>query len=196
MGSLGVVALFNSQTDGIALLGRLVESAGFSVVSARIADVRNGRCNIEAMMHRHDPAVVVYEIAPPYEESWSLFQRLRVGTEMRDRRFVITAANASRVEELAATDHRIYEVVETQADLAEVVKAIKEAARARVIRAEQPTSKVAAPPERRQHGDRRLGWTTNEVYAKLRQKREAVELERRQGSRRVADHDPNHSHAA
>jgi DNA-binding response OmpR family regulator len=178
------------------LLRKLLESAGFGVVSALIPDVRDGGCDVNAMMDRHDPSVVVYDIGPPYEDNWRMFEELRARTSMRIRRCVITAVNASRVEELAGADDRIYEVVDTQSDLGEIVKAVKEAARARVIRAEQPKSNVTAMPERRFHSDRRELWLSNDVYTKLREKREAVEFERRRAGRRATDTDPNRSQAA
>lgn len=194
MGSLGVVALFNSNLDALVLLGKLLDSAGFTVVSALIPDVRNGRCDVNAMLDRHDPSVIVYDIGPPYEENWKMFEELRASTSMRQRRCVITAVNAARVEQLARSDDRIYEVVDKQSDLGAIVKAVKEAARAHIIRAEQRPSNVTMIDERRQNDRRQPSWSADDIYRKLREKREAVECERRRGGRRATD--PDHYHAA
>lgn len=194
MGSLGVVALFNSNLDALVLVGKLLESAGFTVVSALIPDVRNGRCDVNGMLDRHDPSVIVYDIGPPYEENWRMFEQLRASTSMRHRRCVITAVNAARVEQLARSDDRIYEIVDKQSDLGEIVKAVKEAARARIIRAEHPPSNVTMIDDRRQRDRRQPSWSADDIYVKLREKREAVELERRRGGRRATD--PDRSHAA
>ena len=196
MVSLGGVALFGSNTDAMLQLSKLLESAGFDVVSALIPDVCDGRCDIVSLMDGHDPAVVVYDIGTPYEQAWRLFEKLRAQPAVRDRQFILTTMNAARVEALAGGDRRIYEIVNTDSDPGEIVHAIKEAARARVVRAEQPHTNVTVMSERRVQTDRRHGWTSNEVYAKLREKREAVEVERRRGFRRADDNDPNHSHAA
>jgi DNA-binding response OmpR family regulator len=199
MGSLGVVALFNGNPDVLALVGKLLESAGFGVVSALIPEVRDGRCDVNRMMDRHDPTVVVYDIAAPYEENWAMFQQLRA-TAMRDRRFVITSANPSRVERLAGRDERILEIVDQPLDLDNIVHAVKEAARARrfIPGTAHEKSNVTPMPERRFHSDRRQSqWTSNDIYQKLREKREEVEFERRQFGRRATDrdHSPS-SHAA
>ena len=148
MGPLGAVALFNSNLEAIMPLRKLLESAGFTVVSALIPDIRDGRCDVNGMMDRHERSVVVYDIGPPYEDNWKMFEALRASTSMRDRRCVITAVNPSRIEELAGDDDRIYEVVDTHSDLGEIVKAVKEAARARVIRAERPKSNGDTDPNR------------------------------------------------
>ncbi len=193
MGSFGSVALFNSNLDALVLLGKLLESAGFTVVSALIPDVRSGRCDVNGMFEQHDPSVILYDIGPPYEENWKMFEELRASTSMRHRRCVITAVNAARVEQLAASDDRIYEVVDEARDLGEIVKAVKEAARAHIIRAEQPRSNVTMIDDRRQHDRRQSSWSADDIYMKLREKREAVEFERRRAGRRATDPDQYHA---
>jgi DNA-binding NarL/FixJ family response regulator len=186
--------------DGVAELGKLLESAGFTVVSTLIADIRNGRCDVGLLMHRLDPLVVVYDVGAPYEENWRLFQELR-STSMRNRRFVITSANRARAERLAAGDDRIFEIVDQPFDLDTVVHAVKEAARARRFiprAASSPTSNVTAITDRRYSDRRQSSWTSNDIYLKLREKREEVEFERRRFGRRASDrdHGPRSSHAA
>jgi len=191
MGSLGVVALFNGNPAVLALVGKLLESAGFDVVSALIPDVRDGRCDVNRMMDRHDPAVVVYDIAAPYEDNWAMFEQLRA-TAMRDRRFVMTSTNPARVEWLAGRDERIFEIVDQQLDLDNIVHTVKEAARARrfIRGSSDEKSNVTPMPERRRHSDRRQSqWTSNDIYQKLREKREEVEFERRRFGRRATDRD-------
>ncbi len=192
MGSpLGVVALFNANPDVLALVGKLLESAGFDVVSALTPEVRDGRCDVRCMMDRYDPAVVVYDIAAPYEEHWAMFQQLRA-TAMRERRFIITSANRARVERLAGRDERIFEIVDQPPDLDTIVQAVKEAARARrfIPGNSHEKSNVMPMGDRRLHNDRRkLQWTSNDIYQKLREKLEEVEFERRRFGRRATDRD-------
>ena len=197
MESLATVGLFHSNPDALLPLRRLLESAGFDVVAALIPDVRDGRCDVNAMMARHDPGVVVYDIGPPYEENWAMFQQLR-STSMRDRRFVITSANPARVEQLTAHDERIFEVVDRPFDPDNVVQAVKETARARRFILGNTHSNVTPMPERRFHSDRRRSsWTSNDIYQKLREKREEVEFERRRFGRRATDRNEGPtSHAA
>jgi DNA-binding response OmpR family regulator len=201
MGPLGVVALFNSNPDALIPLRKLLASAGFDVVSALIPEVRDGRCDVNGIMEQHDPVVVVYDIGAPYEENWALFEHCRA-TAMRDRRFVITSANPGHVERLAGHDDRIFEIVDRPFDLDNIVQAVKEAARARRVipghTHSHQTSNVTSMPERRLRSDRRQSsWTPNDIYQKLREKREEVELERRRFGRRATDrdHGPS-SHAA
>jgi CheY-like chemotaxis protein len=198
MTSLGFVALFHSDHDAIVMISRLLESAGFTVVSALIPEVRDSQCDVDALMTRHDPSVVVYDISPPYAENWAMFEQLRARPLMCECRFVLTAVNGAEVERLAGHDEGIFEVVDTDSDLGELVHAVKEAARARaLIRADAaPRPNVTPMRERRVDTDRREGWTSNDIYQKLREKREEVEADRRRGGRRATDHGPQQSNAA
>jgi len=143
------------------------------------------------MMDRNDPAVVVYDIAAPYEENWTMFQQLRA-TAMRECRFVITSANPGRVQRLAGRDERIFELVDQPLDLDNIVHAVKEAAQARrfIPGRSHESSNVTRIADRRFHDDRRRAqWTSNDIYQKLREKREEVEFERRRFGRRATDRD-------
>jgi DNA-binding response OmpR family regulator len=191
MGSLGVVVVFNQNTDALVPLASLMESAGFDVVSALIPTVRDGRCDANGIMERHDPAVVVYDIGPPYEDNWEKFQICRA-TSMRDRRFVITSPNPAHVQRLAGRDERIYEIVDQPWDLDNIVHAVKEAVRARrfIPGNSHESSNVTPIADRRLHPDRRrVQWTSNDIYQKLREKREEMEFERRRFGRRATDRD-------
>jgi response regulator RpfG family c-di-GMP phosphodiesterase len=198
MASLGVVALFNSAPDAIALITRPLESAGFAVVPVLIPEVRQGRCDLEALMARHDPSVVVYDIGSPYQDNWMMFQELRAIPSMRNRRYVITSLNTRQVEQLAGRDERIYELVDQPNDLDAIVQAVKEAAHTRSIlvpaEAPAPRSNVRQMAERRFQSDRRQAWTSDDIYRKLREKSEEVETDRRSRGRRASD--GPHSHAA
>lgn len=188
MGSLGVVVLFNANLDAVAPLAKLLESAGFDAISALIPEVRNGRCDANGIMERHDPVVVVYDIGPPYEDNWEIFQMCRA-TSMRERRFVITSANPAHVQRLAGRDEHIYEIVDEPWDLDNIVHAVKEAARARrfILGNAHQSSNVTPIADRRQSDRRTSQWTSNDIYQKLREKREEVEFERRRFGRRATD---------
>jgi CheY-like chemotaxis protein len=41
----------------------------------------------------HNPSVVIYDIAVPYEDNWTLFETLRQLPEAHGRAFVVTTVN-------------------------------------------------------------------------------------------------------
>src|SRR4051812_38995275 len=129
-----VAAIFNTSPDIIDLLRRAVEPAGIVAVSVMTHQIREGAVDIEAFLQQHDPQVVIYDIAPPYDANWQLFKHISEMNAMRDRQIVLTSSNAHQVERLAGRHEKIYEIVGKPLDLDQIVKAVKEAAHARRVR--------------------------------------------------------------
>jgi DNA-binding NtrC family response regulator len=129
-----VAAVFNTSPDIVDLLRHALEPAGIVAVSVMTHQIREGAVNVEAFLQQHNPQVVVYDIAPPYEANWHLFQHICEMDAMRDRRVVLTSTNAQHVERLAGRNEKIYEVVGKPLDMDQIVVAVKEAAHARPVR--------------------------------------------------------------
>src|ERR1041384_5606879 len=83
-----VVAVINTSPDVVELLRAALEQAGLVTVSAFTYDIRDGRVDLEAFIRQHDPRVVVYDIAPPYDVNWRLFEHVSTRPVMRRRAFV------------------------------------------------------------------------------------------------------------
>jgi DNA-binding response OmpR family regulator len=129
-----VVAIFNSSPDTVDMLREVLQHAGIVAVSAFTFDIRDGQVDLEAFIRQHQPGAVIYDVAPPYEPNWQLYQHLRATPAFAHCRFVVTSTNAEHVRKLAGRDERIYEIVGKPYDLGEVVQAVKEALRARPTR--------------------------------------------------------------
>lgn len=130
-----VVAVINTSPDVVDMLRLTLEYAGITVVSAMTWEVRDGEIDLERFIAQHGPRVVVYDIAPPYEINWRLFQHLRAMPVMKDVQFVITSTNSRQVEGFAkGAGHRIYEIVGKPFDLGEITNAVREALKARPTR--------------------------------------------------------------
>ena len=131
---LPVIAVINSTPDIVDMLRLAIEQAGFVVVTALTFELRDGHVDLGQFIKQHDPLVVVYDIAPPYEANWHLFQHVAEMPVMKGRQFVITSTNARHVEGIAGPQQHVYEIVGKSYDLGEVVRAVKEASRARATR--------------------------------------------------------------
>jgi len=129
-----VAAVFNTSRDIVDLLRHALEPAGIVTVSAMTHEIRDGAVDVSAFLAAHGPDVVVYDIAPPYDANWRLFQHVCRLPAMRDRPIVLTAVNRRHVEHLAGSNTRIYEVVGKPLDLDEIVTAVRHAARSRPTR--------------------------------------------------------------
>jgi DNA-binding NtrC family response regulator len=124
-----VVAVLNTSDDTVEMLRILLETEGFVVVSAHVARLRRGEVSLEEHIAEHDPKVVIYDIAPPYDKSWMFLEHVRNHPSMAGRRFVLTSTHPQRVFELAADSkgETIYEIIGKPYDLQEIVIAVKKA---------------------------------------------------------------------
>jgi response regulator RpfG family c-di-GMP phosphodiesterase len=124
-----VVAVFNTSDDIVEMLGFALERAGFLVVTGHITDMVRGSFDVQRFVAQHDPRVIVYDIAPPYERNWQFLQHLRHMPDIAGRAFVLTSTHAARVREFTGVkDERILEILGKPYDIEEIVSAVRAAA--------------------------------------------------------------------
>jgi hypothetical protein len=129
-----VVAIVNTNPDLVRILRMALEKAGFVVFEIHIEDIKLGAANVDSFLTQHNPKVIVYDLAPPYDMNWRFLDHLRTGTGFKGRRFVLTSVNVAHAEEVVGKDEFVYEVLGEEKDTADVVRAVKEASRARPTR--------------------------------------------------------------
>jgi CheY-like chemotaxis protein len=122
-----VVAVFNTSEDTTDLLRVVFENAGFVVITAFTNQFRDGKVDLEAFMRQHQPRVIVYDIAIPYEQNWRLYQHMRSAPACQGVSFVLTTTNIRHVRQLAGTEE-IHEIVGKPYDLDEILGAVRQAA--------------------------------------------------------------------
>lgn len=128
------VAVFNTSDDVVELLRMVIEQAGFVVVTGHIDDIKRGKLDLQTFVAQHDPKVIVYDIAPPYDRTWVFLEHLRSQPPLKGRQFVLTTTNLARVREAVGPAENVYEIVGKPFDLDIIVRAVKEASRARATR--------------------------------------------------------------
>jgi DNA-binding response OmpR family regulator len=128
------VAIVNTNPDVVRLLRVNLERAGFVVFEIHIEDIRLGTTNVDSFLDQHDPKVIVYDVAPPFDQNCRFLEHLRSATGFKGRQFVLTTVNRRRVEELVGLDETVYEVVGEPEEIEQVIRAVREASRARATR--------------------------------------------------------------
>lgn len=129
-----VVAIVNTNPDLVKILRYNLERTGFVVFEIHIEDIRLGAASVDSILEQHDPRVIVYDIAPPYDMNWRFLDHLRSSTGFKGRQFVLTSVNARNAADLVGNDESVYEILGENHDILEVVRAVKEASRARPTR--------------------------------------------------------------
>ena len=128
-----VVAVLNSNDDLVELLRHLLEQAGFITVTGHVDDVRRGQLDLINFVEQHNPNVIVYDLVPPYDRSWNYLYLLRDSEPLRGLPFVLTSVNPKRATEVVGQSEMVYEIVGKPVDLDQIVTAVKEASKSRLI---------------------------------------------------------------
>jgi hypothetical protein len=89
---------------------------------------------IDMIFREHNPSVVVYDVAPPYDVNWRFLEHLRSAPVFEARHLVLTSVNPDRLHQVVGNEDSVYEIVGEAEDVGEVVRAVKEASRARPTR--------------------------------------------------------------
>jgi hypothetical protein len=129
-----VVAIVNTSDDLVELLKTALEAIGFVVVVTHIRDIRAAQFDVDAFLKLHDPRVVIFDVAAPFDRSWRFMEHVRSSPAFASRHFVLTTVNVKAVMEMVKTDEKVYEVIGRESDIREAVQAVKEATRARPTR--------------------------------------------------------------
>jgi CheY-like chemotaxis protein len=129
-----VVAIVNTNPDVVRRLRIALEQVGFVVLVVHVEEMKLGVADVDTLLNQHDPRVIVYDVAPPYEQNWRFLDHLRANTGFKGRQFVLTSVNLKRLNDVVAKEESVYEVAGESTDIEQIVRAVKEASRARPVR--------------------------------------------------------------
>jgi len=121
-----VVAIINTSPDTIEMLRIVLEPEGFVVMGTYTYELRDGEVDVEALVKQHRPKLIIYDVAPPYDRNWRLFQHFSAMPALKGISFLITTTNRRQVSEIAGPDREIFEIVGKPYDLGLIVQAVKD----------------------------------------------------------------------
>jgi DNA-binding NarL/FixJ family response regulator len=121
-----IIAVFNASNDTVDMLRTVLEQQGYHTVCGHIADLKKGELDFIDFIEHHRPAVIVYDISPPYETNWKFLRLVRSSEPAQSAHFVLTTTNKPALDELVGQTEAI-EIIGKPYDLNRVVGAVRDA---------------------------------------------------------------------
>lgn len=121
-----MVAIVNTSEDVVKLLRDALELEGFRTVADYVINYRTTREDLDAFFAEHDPDVVIWDIAIPYDENWAFFQRVQQSNGGNRRQFVVTTTNKRALESIVGPT-AAFEIIGKPYDLDLVIAAVRRA---------------------------------------------------------------------
>lgn len=122
-----LVAVLNTSIETIEMLTTVMEEDGFRTASGYIVNFKRNDANLDAFFREHQPQVVIYDIAPPYDENWDFFQAQVLSKGyLPEHHYVLTTTNKAVLEKLVGPTQTI-EFVGKPFDLSEIGDAVRKA---------------------------------------------------------------------
>jgi CheY-like chemotaxis protein len=128
-----IVAIFNTNPEVLDLVREALEDAGYATVVAHIDDLKRGRIDMIQFVEEHQPEVVVYDVAPPYDTNWTFLRLMRSSKVMQNRAFVVTTTNKKALDDLIGPSD-VVELLCKPYDLQEIVQAVNHAVSTQVTK--------------------------------------------------------------
>jgi CheY-like chemotaxis protein len=125
-GSKPTIAVFNSSDDTVELLRTALEAEGFQTVAGHIPDVKKGDLDLIDFVNHHTPAVILYDISPPYDANWRFLRLVRSSESLKKHQFVLTTTNKPALEQLVGETEAL-EIIGKPYDLRQVIDAVRTA---------------------------------------------------------------------
>jgi DNA-binding NtrC family response regulator len=119
------VAIIDSSEDIVNMLREFFEHEGFRTATAHVALLKRGEQDLLKFLAEHDPAVVVYDIAPPYAPNWTFFRLVQNLKAMEGRHVVLTTTNRHALEAVAG-EIEVYELIDKPYDLDTILQAVRQ----------------------------------------------------------------------
>ncbi len=119
-----VIAVINSTIDVVDILEVALQDEGYNTVGGLIPDFKRGQRDLVAFMLEHKPDLIVWDIAPPYQQNVIFLNMVQNMMVMQKVKWIFTTTNKVA---LAQTSEKIqaFEIIGKPMDLEVIINLVK-----------------------------------------------------------------------
>lgn len=120
-----IVAILNGNLEVTEVLEESLQNEGFKTVSALVSAVSQGKEGVFNFMKKYNPAVIIYDVPPPYESNINLLNFVKVTSGLDSECIIITSTNSKALKKVEGIDPAV-EIIEKPYDLNLLIKKVQE----------------------------------------------------------------------
>jgi len=117
------VAVVNTAEELAEILELALQQEGLTTARGFTLDFKRGRQDLNVFFQTHEPRVVVWDVAIPYQENWHYAQAVQDLPAAQGRTFILTTTN-ERALRLLTGETEVCEIIGKPFDLQHVVEAV------------------------------------------------------------------------
>ncbi len=121
-----LIAVINNSEEVVEMLKLVLEQAGYQHVAESVVNFRRGDQPVDAFLTRHNPHVLIWDIAFPYQENWDFFCGVRDSGALGQCGIVLTTTNKYALE-LFIGPHAVRELIGKPYDIEDILQAVRQA---------------------------------------------------------------------
>jgi DNA-binding response OmpR family regulator len=120
-----LVAILNGTAEILETLEECLRSEGFTTVTAITTQFKKGKEDFLEFIKNHNPAVILYDVPPPYDENLTFLRLLKDTHSMDERCVILMTTNKVALKNVTGVTDAI-EIIGKPFDLDILIKAVRE----------------------------------------------------------------------
>lgn len=119
-----VVAVINSTADIVEILEICLQSEGFNTTGGLIPEFKRGQRNMLEFIEEHNPDLIIWDLAPPYEQNIVFLEMIQDMKVMEGRKWVFTTTNKAALKQFS-DKFKALEIIGKPMDLQVIIDTVK-----------------------------------------------------------------------